>query len=128
MGATEVDAAVRARVDSARDGIDDRVVRLLVRNIARHVVRELDHTALREYRRRATHFHLDTRRPEPLARRRATGGAPGRRATLAEIVAERLQERPLQPGIDRELLVTLGLRYLAQAEEAVSVAMPMEDG
>jgi DNA repair protein SbcD/Mre11 len=127
MGAPEVNSAVQTRVDAAPGGIDERVVRLLVRNIARHVVRDLDHAALREYRKRAMHFHLDTRRPEVLARKKGEG-APGRRPTLADMVVERLRERTLQPGIDRELLVTLGLRYLKQAEEAVSASMPMVEG
>lgn len=127
MGATELDAALRARVDTAAGGIDDRVVRATVRNVPRHVVRELDHAALREYRKRAMHFHLDTRRPEPLVRKRTGEGSPGRRATLPEILAERLQERALPPGIERDVLVTTGLRYLQQAEDAASAAMPVVD-
>ncbi|MBP6774553.1 MAG: DNA repair exonuclease [Gemmatimonadaceae bacterium] len=128
MGATDLDAALRARVDTANGGIDDRVVRATVRNVPRHVVRELDHAALREYRRRAMHFHLDTRRPEPLVRRRSGEASPGRRATLPEILAERLQERTLPAGMDRDALKTLGLRYLQQAEEAVTAAMPVLEG
>jgi DNA repair exonuclease SbcCD nuclease subunit len=128
MGATELDAALRARVDTARGGIDERVVRATVRNVARHIVRELDHAALRDYRKRAMHFHLDTRRPEPSVRRRLGEGAPGRRATLPEILAERLQERTLPPGMEREQLVTLGMRYLQQAEDAATAAMPVVDG
>ncbi len=125
MGAAEVDSALRARVDSALGGIDGRVVRVTVRNIARHVVRELHHESLREYRKRAMHFHLDTRRPEVLARRGKGEGAPGRRATLPELVAERLNERPLAAGVDREALVSLGLRYLQQAEDAAMAALPV---
>jgi hypothetical protein len=104
------------------------VVRVTVRNIARHVVRELNHDALREYRKRAMHFHLDTRRPDVLARRGKGEGAPGRRATLPELVAERLTERPLPPGVDREQLVSLGLRYLQQAEDAAMAALPVLEG
>ena len=127
MGAQELDSAIRARVDSALGGIDDRIVRVTVRNVARHVVRELDHTALREYRRRAMHFHLDTRRPDPLPRRSGTGGggSQARRATLPELVGERLRERPLPTGVDREQFVTLGLRYLKQAEDAAMAALPV---
>ena len=125
MGATELDAALRSRVDTARNGIDDRVVRATVRNVPRHIVRELDHAALREYRKRAMHFHLDTRRPEPLVKRRSGDGGPGRRATLPEILAERLAERTLPPGIEREPLITLGMRYLQLAEDAVTAAMPV---
>ena len=128
MGVAEVDAALRARVDSARGGIDDRVVRATVRNVPRHIVRELDHAALREYRKRAMHFHLDTRRPDPLVKRRSGDGGPGKRTTLPDLLAERLTERVLPSGIDREQLVTLGLRYLQQAEDAAAAAMPVSDG
>ncbi len=127
MGAADVDAALRARVETAPGGIDERVVRASVRNIPRHVVRELDHASLREYRKRAMNFHLDTRRPEPLVPRRAGGGAPGRRATLPEMLAERLQERALPVGMEREHLVTLGMRYLQQAEDAVTATLPVVD-
>lgn len=123
MGATEVDAALRARVDATQGGIDDRVVRAVVHNAPRHIVRELDHAALREYRRRAMHFHLDARRPEPERRINAGEGAPGRRATLPDLVAERLQQRVLPTGIDRDALVSMGLRYLQQAEDASTAEM-----
>jgi hypothetical protein len=128
MSAQDLDSAIKARVDTAPGGIDDRVVRLTVRNVARHVVRELDHAALRDYRKRAMHFHLDARRPEPLARKRSGDGSPGRRQTLPEIVADRLRERVLSAGVDRDALVTLGLRYLQQAEDAAMAAMPVLDG
>ena len=127
MGAAEVDAALRARVDSAPGGIDDRVVRASIRNVPRHIVRELDHTALREYRKRAMNFHLDTRRPEPLVQRRTGEGAPGRRATLPELLAARLRERTLPAGMEREQLLTLGQRYLQLAEDAATAALPVVD-
>ena len=38
-------------------GIDDKVVRLVVRDLPRHITRQLDHKQLREFRRRALHFH-----------------------------------------------------------------------
>jgi DNA repair exonuclease SbcCD nuclease subunit len=128
MSATDLDSAIAARVDTAPGSIDDRVVRVTIRNVPRHIVRELDHAALREYRKRAMHFHLDTRRPEPLFRRRTGEGGPGRRQTLPELVAERLRERVVPAGIDRDTLVTLGLRYLQQAEDAAMAAMPVVDG
>jgi hypothetical protein len=127
MSAADLDAAVRARVDTAPGGIDDRVVRVTVRNVPRHIVRELDHAALREYRKRAMHFHLDTRRPDPITRIRSGDGGAGRRATLPEIVAGRLRERVLPSGVDRDALVTLGLQYLQQAEDAAMAAMPVLD-
>jgi DNA repair protein SbcD/Mre11 len=128
MTAADLDRAILARVETAPGGIDDRVVRVTIRNVPRHIVRELDHAALRDHRKRAMHFHLDARRPEPLARRRTGEGAPGRRQTLHEIVADRLRERVVAANVDREALVTLGLRYLQQAEDAAVAALPVLEG
>ncbi len=128
MSAADLDKAIVARVETAPGGIDDRVVRVTVRNVPRHIVRELDHAALREYRKRAMHFHLDARRPEPLSRRRTGDGGPGRRQTLHEVLAERLRERVLAADVDRDALVTLGLQYLQQAEDAAMAALPVLEG
>jgi DNA repair protein SbcD/Mre11 len=116
MNAADVDRAIRERVESCADGIEDRVVRLLVRNVPRHVVRELDHRALRDVRRRALHFQLDTRRPEIV--RDALGGAPGRRPTLTEMLESYLAKRPMERDLDRQALVRLGLQYLTDASAA----------
>ena len=112
MTAAEVDQAISERVERAP--IDDAIVRLVAKNVARHVARELDHKALREYKRRALHFQLDLRRPEVI---RVHGHAsPGRRASLAELVRDGLRSRPIDSEIDREELVAAGLDYLSQAE------------
>lgn len=124
LTAAEIDAQIRARVESASGGIDDNIVRIRINAIPRHVVRELDHSAIREYRRRAVSFHLDVRAPDPL-KRRVGGAAPGRRATLPEIVRERLNGRQLTPGMDRSAFVDIGMRYLGEAEEQLSVSLPM---
>jgi DNA repair protein SbcD/Mre11 len=130
--AADVDAAIFATVDSCPGGIDDKIVRLVVREIPRHIARELDHRALRELKRRALHFHLDLRRPE---RVRTDGqGAPGKRPSLADVVREKLQTRTLTSDIERERLVELGLQYLREAEQAETVtagagaATPAADG
>ena len=119
MTAAELDVAIATRIVAVGGGIDDRVVRLFVRNVPRHIARELDQIALREYKRRSLHFQLDTRKPDPVSQRIISGGAPGRRATLEELVAERLNDRVLPAGVERAQLVTMGLRYLAEAEETV---------
>ena len=80
-----------------------------------HILRELDHKALREYKRKALHFHLDTRRPE-IVRPDQGQAAPGRRASLADTVREKLRSRVLTENIDREALVELGLHYLHEAD------------
>ncbi len=112
MGAGDADAAIRQNVEECAGGIDDAVVRQVLRDIPRHIARELDHKALREYKRRALHFHVDARRPDTL-RPSAPRGA--RRATLAEIVRDKLHGRPLPSDVDREALIELGLRYLGEA-------------
>ncbi len=76
---------------------------------------ELDHKALREYKRKALHFHLDTRRPEIVRPEKGEGGA-FRRASLADTVRDKLRSRVLTENIDREALVELGLRYLREAD------------
>jgi DNA repair protein SbcD/Mre11 len=100
----DVDERIRAAVEGCDGGIDEKIVRLVVREVPRHIAR-----------------HLDTRRPEVV--RLAGQGAPGRRPSLADVVREKLMSRVLESDIDRKELVTLGLRYLAEAESTVG-AMP----
>lgn len=123
--AGNVDARIGELVEQCEGGIEGKIVRLVVRDIPRHVVRELDHRTLREYRRRALHFQLDTRRPEMI--RLHGQGSPGRRPSLADIVRDKLHSRLLESDIDRSALVDLGLRYLTEAE-AVSAATVASEG
>lgn len=114
MSVAEIDAAIRREVDRVRGGIDDKVVRLTIRDIPRHVARELDHRALREYKKRALSFHLDARKPEPA--RRDVAGAPSRRPSLADVVRGQLSARPIPADLDRARLVELGMKYLEDAD------------
>jgi exonuclease SbcD len=120
MAAAELDAIIRRAVDRCPGGIDGKIVRLVVRDVPRHISRELDQKALREYKRRALFFHLDARRPD--AMRPSGSGAPGRRPTLREMVESYIGKRPLTPGVDRGALIQLGAHYLQEAEDAASVA------
>jgi DNA repair exonuclease SbcCD nuclease subunit len=113
----EVDERIHSAVNGCRGGIEDKIVRLIVRELPRHIARDLDHKSLREFKRRALHFHLDTRRPEMV--RLSGHGAPGKRPSLADVVREKLMSRVLENDIDRKELVTLGLRYLSEAESTV---------
>ena len=121
MTAGDLDSAVAAAVEATPGGIDDQIVRLVVRDVPRHVAREMDHKAIREFKRRALHFHLDTRRPEIV--RLHGHGAPGRRPSLADTVRDKLHGRVLPGDVDREALVALGLHYLREAE-ALALAAP----
>ncbi|MEO8575528.1 MAG: DNA repair exonuclease [Gemmatimonadales bacterium] len=114
LTASELSDAIASRVDSHEGGIDDLVVRLVVWDVPRHILRDLDHRKVREYKRRALHFLLDARRPQPV--RIDAGGAPGRRASLTDTVRLMLETRDITPGIDRKSLVDLGLHYLTEAD------------
>jgi DNA repair protein SbcD/Mre11 len=120
----EVNERILSVVESYPGGIDDKVVRLVVRDLPRHITRQLDHKQLRDFRRRALHFHLDTRRPEII--RTVGHGAPGRRPSLADFVRDKLRERVVAGDVDRDALVELGLRYLKDAEdrEGASTELP----
>jgi len=119
LTAAETDERIRSTVESCVGGIDDKIVRLIVRDVQRHIARELDHKAIREYKRRALNFHLDVRRPDEL--RLHGAGAPGRRPSLNEIVREKLLARPLDSDVDRTALVERAIAYL---DEAQLIAVP----
>lgn len=125
MTSAEIDAALRTNVERCPGGIDDKIVRQLIFDVPRHVVRELDHKALREYKRRAVHFHLDPRRPE--ISRTSMAGVAGRRASLAEFVRDKLWSRPIAPDLDRDALVELGLHYLREADMVETAALTVPE-
>jgi DNA repair protein SbcD/Mre11 len=114
MSPAEVDVAIRSAVEKVKGGIEDKVVRIVIRDIARQVSRELDHRALRDYKKRALSFILDLRRPE--STRRQTGGAPARRPSVVDVVREQLNSRDIPSDLDRARLVELGMKYLEDAE------------
>jgi DNA repair protein SbcD/Mre11 len=120
LPAAAVSALIVERVAGVRGGVADKVVRLLVWNIPRHVARELDHAAIRGLKSEAIHFHLDLRRPE--IHRTVGMGAPGRRQTLPEIVRSYLEGRPLPAELDREAFVRLGASLIDSVERDLTGA------
>ncbi|MEO7085208.1 MAG: metallophosphoesterase [Gemmatimonadaceae bacterium] len=115
MPAADVDAAIRKLVDKCAGGIDDKIVRLVVRDMTRSLARELDHKAIRDYKRRALAFNLDLRPPD-IHPGRSVSGAPGKRPSLNEIVREKLMTRELTPGVDRDVLIEKAVGYLDEAQ------------
>ena len=124
LSALELDDRIQALVDGVEGGIDDKIVRVTIRDVPRHIARELDHKTIRDYKRRALNFQLDLLRPE--ATRRQTSGAPGRRPSLNEIVREKLASRPLDADIDRGALIDRAMKYLDEAEAAVPMSAVVE--
>ena len=126
LAPADVDALIADRIAQVPGGIDDAVVRLVVREIPRHVARDLDHKLIREYKRRALHFQLDTRKPE-LVRTRTGSGAGGARPSLPMLVREKLETRPLTADVDRAAFVSLGLDYLQRVSEPLALGTDSGD-
>jgi exonuclease SbcD len=118
--ARAVDAAIAARLREVPGGIADRIVRLRVYDIERHVARSLDHAAIREWKTEALHFNLDLRRPE--VHRMVGVGAPGHRQTLPELVRSFLEKRPLPAEVDRQAFVRTGTELMDAVERDAGVA------
>jgi DNA repair protein SbcD/Mre11 len=112
--AAALDAEIAFRLAAIPGGVTDKIVRLRVFDIPRHVARELNHSAIRAYKADALHFHLDLRRPE--IHRTIGVGAPGRRQTLPELVSSYLSGRPLPAELDRGEFVRLGQELMDSVE------------
>ena len=116
--AEQLSADIEARVRAPAEGLEGNIVRLVVRNVPRHIARDLDHAAIRSYKAEALHFHLDLRRPE--ASRRVGVGGPGRRQTLPEQVEDYLTRRPLPAEVDRTAFVRTGLDLIEATERELA--------
>jgi DNA repair exonuclease SbcCD nuclease subunit len=115
LAAPELDRLLAEAVESVPGGIQDAVIRQVVRNVPRAVGRELDHARIRSWKAEALHFQLDVRRPES-AERIIGNAAPGHRQTLPEMLEDFLSRRPLPGGMDRAAFVTEGVELLASVE------------
>ena len=118
--AATVDDLIARRLAAVSGGIANKIVRLRVFDIPRHVARELNHAAIRGYKAEALHCHIDLRRPE--VHRSSGMGAPGRRQTLPELVTSYLKGRPLPAELDREAFVRLGQELMDTVEREVAGA------
>jgi len=116
LSIAEIDRRVRDAVEGIEGGIEGKLVRQVVVNLPRHLVRQLDHARLREYRAAALHFQLDVRPPRRLLRERLplvrAGTSPGR--TLEEEVADWFcnRYRPASADVDPDRLLGLAREYL----------------
>jgi exonuclease SbcD len=117
LGAAELDETIRASVERIPDGLRGKIVRLVIHDVPRAVVRELNHKRIREWKAEAVHFHLDARPPE--VRRRRDAAAPVRRQTLQEQVASYLRKdwKLRDPKLEREPLVEMGVAYVDRTVE-----------
>ncbi|HEX6040091.1 exonuclease SbcCD subunit D [Longimicrobium sp.] len=117
LGAEELDETIRASVERIPDGLRGKIVRLVIHDVPRAVVRELNHKRIREWKAEAVHFHLDARPPE--IRRRTGTNAPVRRQTLQEQVAAFIRKdwKLRDPKLDRDQLAEMGVTYVDRTAE-----------
>ena len=116
LDAPALSQEVADQVKKVKGGIDGQIVRQLAYDVPRLVARDVNHEAIRGYKARALHFHLDLRRPESRRAVGVGGSGGGRARTLGDIVTEYLEQRVLTPGVERGRLVSLGSHYMDQAE------------
>jgi exonuclease SbcD len=114
LDAPSLDKLIHERLRAIPGGVADRIVRLKVYDVPRHVARGLDHAAIRAYKAEALHLNLDIRRPE--IHRTIGVAAPGRRQTLPELVRAYLSGRPLPADLDRDEFVRLGTELMDSVE------------
>lgn len=103
--------AIDTRLATAVGAVDitGAVVRQKIINLSRETQHALNYTAIRTYKARALHLHLDVTRPEsqaPTVENRAK-----LRATLDEQVETSFGGRALPPEVNREEFVRVGLSY-----------------
>ena len=113
----DVDEAIREAVEGIAGGIAGKVVRLVVTDVPRPMLRELNHRRVRDWKAEALHFHLDARPPE--VRRTMASGAPIRRQTIREQVESYLERHweLTSDTLERKRLVELGSHYVQRADE-----------
>lgn len=116
LAADEVDSAIEAAVATVPEGVEGKIVRLVITDIPRQLVREINHSRIRELKAEALHFQLDTRPPE--VNRIVGSGAPLRRQSLQEQVEGYISRhwQPTSSEIDPARLLGLARHYLEQTE------------
>ena len=120
LSPAEIDRLIGERLAKVPGGYEDAIVRIRVRDIPRHVSRELDHAALRQYKAAALHLQVAFYPPESSGS--VASGAPGRRQTLPELVSEFLKRRPLPERLSRDRFVALGLELLEAGDDTPNEA------
>ena len=108
-----LDEAIRDALDKCDGGIDQKIVRLVVAHVPRHILRELDHKALRGLQTEGA--ALSSRHARSSATRersrRARPSRFARRHRARQVALPRAHR-----NINREQLVELGLHYLREAD------------
>lgn len=115
LSAAELNQLIQLRVEGIKDGHAEKIVRLVVDNIPRPVVPDLDYGTIRQIRSETLHFDLQLRPPKRDGAAR-TSGDTGSARPLEEEWRDFAKVMDVPGGVDREELVGKGLSYLANQE------------
>jgi len=109
-----LNAEIRKRIDSLRGGIEGKIVRLVILDIPRELLRDVDHKLIRECKAQALHFQLDARRPKIGA---VVAGDRNRYQTLEQELENFVlhQWHPSTKEIEKPRVLELARRYLSEA-------------
>lgn len=110
----ELNQLIQHRVDGIKGGHKDKIVRLIVEDIPRAVIPDLDYELIRRLRVEALHFDLQLR---PMKIQSITASRDTKTAIpLEEEWRTFAMERQCPAEVNRDLLVSKGLEYLGMAE------------
>lgn len=111
-----LNAEIRKRIESVRGGIKDKIIRLVIQDIPRELLRELDHKFLRDCKAQALQFHLDARRPQA----RVVIGGKRAYSTLEQELENFVLHtwHPTSKEVDKQTVLGLARDYLERAGAA----------
>jgi hypothetical protein len=125
LTAPEIDAAIARAIDGHMFEIDDAVVRVVLKNLRRHRLHDLDKAAIAGYRARAFQLQIDVRAPDEVDVLHVDPAAP--RRSLEQMLTAALRERQLPAEIAREPFVASGLTYLRTATDRMTTPVALEN-
>lgn len=111
MSADEINQLIQFRLDGINGGHKEKIIRLVVENISRPVIPDIDYSALRLIRSEALHFDLQLRpkRREGVSK---NGENSGTALPLEDEWREFAKVYQVSADINREELIEKGLEYL----------------
>lgn len=115
LTAAEINQLIQMRVEGIFGGHKEKIVRLVVDNVPKPVIPDLDYQSIRQIRSEAVHFDVQLRpkKKEPIL---AENGDSRSSLPLEEEWRQFAKGYDLPSGIDRESLVSKGLEYIGGAE------------
>jgi DNA repair exonuclease SbcCD nuclease subunit len=114
--AAELNQLIMHRVEGISGGHADKIVRLVIENVSKAVLPDLDYRTIRQVRNEALHFDLSLRPAKRVTGNR-TPGETGAARPLEDEWREFAAEYEVPTGVNRAELATIGAEYLESVTE-----------